>query len=237
MQNKTIKRNLVLGILFFLPVVFLLFLYPAQHNYTPLEVVKDQVLDLSNLPSISDKNATFKNKITVLNFLGEDPETHVVEASNLKEMVYDNFTGFKGFQVVSIMPFKAKASAERLQKELIKHTPLEYWKFVYASQSDIDRMYANLRASKYLNYAGFTSEVYVIDKDVAQRGRLDDRSKKEIEKKANVYPLTSYNTADVGILKNKMNDDIRILFTEYRQKRKGEFNSNSRRADDLKADN
>ena len=30
-----------------------------------------------------------------------------------------------------------------------------------------------------------------------------------------------------------MNDDIRILFTEYRQKRKGNFNSNIRRLDDL----
>lgn len=31
-------------------------------------------------------------------------------------------------------------------------------------------------------------------------------------------------------------DDLRVLFTEYRQKRKGEFNSASRRADDLKGD-
>lgn len=30
-----------------------------------------------------------------------------------------------------------------------------------------------------------------------------------------------------------MSDDLRILFTEYRQKRKGEFNSDTRRADDL----
>ena len=31
-----------------------------------------------------------------------------------------------------------------------------------------------------------------------------------------------------------MNDDMRILFTEYRQKRKGNFDSTTRRADDLK---
>ena len=236
MQNKTIKRNLVLGILFFLPVLFLLFLYPAQHNYTPLEVVKESVLDLTNLPSVTNKEVAFKDKITVLNFLGKDPETHILEASNLKEMVYDNFTGFKGFQIVTILPFEAKASAQRLRKELIKHTPLQYWEFVYASQDDINRLYSNLRASKFLNYDGFTSEVYVIDKDLSQRGRLDDRSKKELEKNAKAYPLTSYSSDDVGVLKNKMNDDIRILFTEYRQKRKGEFNSTSRRADDLKAD-
>ncbi len=237
MQKKTIKRNLVLGILFFLPVIFLLFLYPAQHNYMPLEIVKTDVLDISNLPSANQSKVQLKDKITVLNFLGKNPESQVVEASNLKELVYDSFTGFKGFQIVTLMPFEAKASAERLRKELTKFKPLEYWQFVYASQDDINRLYSTLRTSKYLNYEGTTPEVYIIDKELNQRGRLDDRSKKELEKKSAPYPLTSYNTSEVSVLKNKMSEDVRILFTEYRQKRKGEFNSNSRRADDLKASN
>ena len=45
--------------------------------------------------------------------------------------------------------------------------------------------------------------------------------------------LYSYNSVLVSEIKKKMNDDIRILFTEYRQKRKGNFNSNIRRLDDL----
>ena len=45
--------------------------------------------------------------------------------------------------------------------------------------------------------------------------------------------MCSYNVLEVSDLKNKMSDDIRILFTEYRQKRKGNFNSTSRRANDL----
>ena len=39
---------------------------------------------------------------------------------------------------------------------------------------------------------------------------------------------------EISDLKNKMSDDIRILFTEYRQKRKGNFSSTARRANDLK---
>ena len=35
-------------------------------------------------------------------------------------------------------------------------------------------------------------------------------------------------------IKNKMSEDMRILFTEYRQKRKGDFDSTTRRANDLK---
>ena len=37
----------------------------------------------------------------------------------------------------------------------------------------------------------------------------------------------------VADLEKKMNDDIRILLTEYRQKRKGNFNSNIRRISEL----
>jgi len=38
----------------------------------------------------------------------------------------------------------------------------------------------------------------------------------------------------VAEIKNKMSEDMRILFTEYRQKRKGDFDSTTRRANDLK---
>ena len=48
-----------------------------------------------------------------------------------------------------------------------------------------------------------------------------------------MYGLNSYNCIEVAEVKNKMSDDLRILFTEYRQKRKGEFNSDTRRAEDL----
>ena len=47
------------------------------------------------------------------------------------------------------------------------------------------------------------------------------------------YGLSSYNVLEISDLKNKMSDDIRILFTEYRQKRKGTYNSFERRAKDL----
>jgi hypothetical protein len=45
--------------------------------------------------------------------------------------------------------------------------------------------------------------------------------------------MSSYNVLEVAELKNKMSEDMRILFTEYRQKRKGNFSSTTRRAEDL----
>ena len=81
-----------------------------------------------------------------------------------------------------------------------------------------------------------TSDVFIIDKERHQRGRLDDRDKDQIKKKAPLFGMSSYDCLEVSMLKNKMSEDMRILFTEYRQKRKGNFNSTSRRADDIKGD-
>ena len=143
MQKKTIKNNIVLIILFFLPVVIVLFLYTTDHNNSTLDIVKENVLDLKNLPSIKSNNSTqFENHITVLSFLGNNPESHILEASNLKELVYNKFKGFKTFQLVTIFPFGAESKAERLRLELTKYKPLEYWKFIYASQEDINRLFS-----------------------------------------------------------------------------------------------
>jgi len=236
MEKKTIKRNAVLGVLFFLPVTFLLFLYPAKHNYYALEIVKNDVLDIENLMSNTNKEAVLKGHLTVLGFFGNDPERLIVEASNLKELVYNKFQGFKKFQVIVLIPEEAKTKAERLKQELGKYRPLEYWQFIYASDSDVKRLFNALRTTVVLDETLSTPNVFIIDKDLNQRGRLDDRTKKEKEKATKIYPLTAYNCGQVSELKNKMSEDLRVLFTEYREKRKGKFDSSSRRASDLKGE-
>ncbi|MGB6267507.1 MAG: hypothetical protein WBF67_00725 [Olleya sp.] len=236
MDKKNVKKGVVLGALFFLPVIFLLFLYPSTNNYNPLEVVKTQVLDIQNLTSAKTE-VKLTDYITVLGFLGKDPEAKVVEASNLKELIYDKFQGFKKFQVVMLVSENAEDATDRLKNELTKYGELKYWKFVPVDDSDTKKMFNSLRTSEVLDFNLATSKVFIIDKELNQRGRLDDRTKKEIEKKIQAFPLTAYNCKEVSELKNKMGaDDLRVLFTEYRQKRKGEFNSTTRRAEDLKGE-
>ncbi len=76
--------------------------------------------------------------------------------------------------------------------------------------------------------------MFIIDGDLNQRGRFDDRTEMEVERNAAVTDLTSYDGVEVAIIKNKMSEDIRVLFTEYREKRKGNFDSSTRRANELK---
>ena len=78
-----------------------------------------------------------------------------------------------------------------------------------------------------------TNQVFLIDKMNNQRGRIDDRTEDEVDKGIELHGLYSFNSIRVSEIKNKMSDDMRILFTEYRQKRKGKFDSNNRRIRNL----
>ena len=99
-------------------------------------------------------------------------------------------------------------------------------------------LYNTLKSKDNLGEDLSVSDVFIIDKDLSQRGRLDGRDEKEVEDKKPAFSVYSYNSIEVAEIKNMMSDDVRILFTEYRQKREGKFeNSDSRRNRELKEDN
>lgn len=233
MDYKKVSRYVVLGILFFLPVTFLLFLYPATHNYTPLDIVGEDVNDISGFSSISDDDLMLKDHITVLGFLGHNPSKHSTVASNLKELVYDKFKGFKRFQIVMILPKGSENAAEQLKNDISSYEDLRFWHFVFGEPTDIQDVFNSLKSKESLKNDLSSNSVFVVDKERNQRGRLDDRTDKEIEKNKPTYRLTSYDCIEVAEIKNKMSDDLRILFTEYRQKRKGEFKYQSSRSEDI----
>lgn len=227
---------MILGVLFFLPVTFLLFLYPATHNYTPLDIVNTSVIDIESFTSNSDGPIQLKEHITVLGFLGNDPIKNSTVALNLKELVYDKFKGFKKFQIVILLPKGSEAAAESLKNEISSYEDLRFWHFMFGESNAIQRVFYSLKSKRNLSDDLSSNQVFVVDKDLNQRGRLDDRTDNELEKNKPIYGLYAYDCIEVAEIKNKMSDDLRILLTEYRQKRKGEFNSDTRRASDLKED-
>ena len=233
MINTFYRKWFILGILFLLPVIFLLFLYPSTHNYNTLDIVNEDIVEVEFFNFIDNRKTNFEGNITVLNFLGDKPMENITGALNLKELVYDKFKGFKKFQIISISSLNSEKSLESVKKELIKSDDLKYWFFATSSDEEINKIYSSLRYHNELDSSNYTSEVYIIDKQRNQRGRIDDRDDNQIENKIDSFGLYSYNSIIVSEIKKKMNDDIRILFTEYRQKRKGNFNSNIRRISNL----
>lgn len=229
MKKNQVKRNLVLGALFLLPVIFLLFLYPSKHHYNPLDIVNQNVLDLDPFSSKLDEDFVLKDHITVLGFLGTDPMDQVIAVSNIKELVYDRFKGFKKFQIIYVAPLGTQDEVEELKKKINSYEEVRFWHYIFGSTTDIQNLYQSLKSNSKLKFDLSSEDVFIIDKDLNQRGRLDDRDKREIKAKKPIYPLVAYNCIDIGVIKNKMGDDMRILFTEYREKRKGDFDSTERR--------
>ncbi len=224
---------MVLGILFLLPVIFLLFLYPSTNNYNTLDIVQENIHELDSLNFVDNNATTLKNNITVLNFLGDDPENKLTSVLNLKELVYDKFKGFKKFQIITISSKESEVALKKVKKKIIQSDELKYWFFASTNLKNYTNVFQSLRSKNDLDSLNYSSQVFIVDKQKNQRGRIDDRDEDEIKKDSNMIGLYSYNSILVSEIKKKMNDDIRILFTEYRQKRKGNFNSNIRRLDDL----
>ena len=232
MNIKLVKRYSVLVILFFLPVAFLLMLYPAKHHYMALDIVKE---DVQGIKTISDY--ALEDHITVLAFFGKKPLEQSTAASNLKELIYDKFKGFKKFQIVAFLSPEAMDDLPALKKEIESHEDLKYWHFVFLEDETTQQLFDGLKSYRPLNENLSTSSVFIVDGDLNQRGRLDDRTEREVENNVTPYDLTSYDCVEVAILKNKMSEDVRVLFTEYRDKRKGNFDSSTRRANELKGIN
>ena len=227
------RKWFILGILFLLPVIFLLFLYPSTHNYNTLDIVNENIVEIDSLNFLDNNQTTLENNITILNFLGDNPIDNITSALNLKELVYDKFKGFKKFQIVSISSGDSSNFLYEVKKELLKSDELNYWYFATVDNVSLKKIYFSLRAESKLDSSNYTNQVFIIDKQKNQRGRIDDRNEDQVIKSLDLIGLYSYNSIKVSEIKSKMNDDIRILFTEYRQKRKGNFNSNVRRISNL----
>lgn len=229
MNIKLVKRYTVLAILFLLPVAFLFMLMPAKHNYNALDIVKHNVKEIK---TVSDFE--LEDHITVLAFFGKKPLEKAIAASNLKQLIYDKFKGFKKFQVIAFLSPEGKSELDALKKEIDSHEDLKYWHFVFLEDDATQQIYDSLETDLPLDANLSTFRVFIVDGDLNQRGRLDDRTEREVELKKAAYDLTSYDCVEVAIIKNKMSEDVRVLFTEYREKRKGNFDSSTRRANELK---
>ncbi len=233
MKKDFIRKWFYLGVLFLLPVIFLLFLYPSTHNYNPLDIVKTNVNDVEDFTFINDRKSLFRDNITVLSFLGNEPMKNITSVLNLKELVYDKFRGFKKFQILTISTSGTELVLEEVKKEIQKSDELKYWYFATGTPEQIQKLYSSLIKEVELDTSLTTNQVFIIDKLYNQRGRIDDRTETQVEKGKKLYGLYSYNSIKISEIKNKMSDDMRILFTEYRQKRKGKFDSNNRRIQNL----
>ena len=196
------KKYIVLTILFILPLVAYLFFASGVNNFAKLPVLKE------NIENISDySNIDFKDKISILIFIGYNIEGRQGDALNLNQKIYKRFYQFDDFQFVVISPIGLEKSAEDLKNKLESgtNTDMKKWNFVFLKTDMINKVYNSLGSNSDLDSNFGSPYVYIVDKNKSLRGRNDDNVIK-----------SGYDSRSVADLNNFMVDDVKVILAEYR---------------------
>jgi len=197
------KKVFVLVVLFVLPVVAYLFFASGVNNFGRLPILTNTITDVSTVNS----SVTFKDKISILGFLGSNLENKKGAAFNLNQKIYKRFYEFKDFQFVMVVPKGTENQIKVLKQELSTLAPIEKWKFVFAEEKEVRSIFNSLETGLTLDAFLSTPYVFIVDKDANLRGRTDDEDE---------GTKHGFNANSVADLNNKMEDDVKIILAEYR---------------------
>lgn len=201
------KKYLVLGVLFILPITAYLFFSSGVNHFAKLPVLTPEINEFSNAIAIDGEPIRFDGKITILGFYGSDIKSKYGNVFNLTHKIYKPYHEFEDLQFVTVLQKGNEHLVEALLIELKKITNPEKWKFVYADEKEIQALFSSLETNLELDENLGLPQVFIVDKSRSLRGRNDDKD---------VGVLYGYNTSSVAELNDKMKDDIKVILAEYR---------------------
>ncbi|MEZ7494181.1 hypothetical protein QO206_01700 [Leeuwenhoekiella aequorea] len=197
------KKFLVLGVLFILPIVAYLFFASGIHNFAKLPIIEKEIPELDFTEEVK-----FKDKITVLGFLGTTIERDGGDLFNLNQKIFKTFREFDDFQFVYLVPETIdEAELKRVVDEMSLLVDMSNWFFIRTTQQNIDDTFQSLKSPYSLLNDGGSPYIFIIDKSRSLRGRDDDED---------YGVLYGYDSSDIAELANKMKDDVKIILAEYR---------------------
>lgn len=199
------KKNVVLFVLFILPIVAYLFFASGVNSFTKLPVLTPQIADFGQWRSLDGAKVSLDKKITILGFSGTELLKNRGNYFNLNEKIYQRYHEFKDLQFVVLCPLGTEADAKKVIDALAGFTDVSQWHFVFASSQEIEDFYEQMQLKNKLDASLGTPDVFIIDKDRNLRGRKDEKEYKE-----------GYNTFHPSELSNEMLDDFKIILYEYR---------------------
>jgi len=199
------KKNIVLFVLFILPIGAYLFFATGVNSFMTLPTVAPNIPDLGHWTSLSGEKVTLNKKITVLGFTGNNLLHFKGDYFNLNQKIYNKNREFKDFQFVMVSPDGTQDQVKEILKGLQDLTDTSKWLFVFAPTNEIQDYYNTLKLKGKLRPDFGTENVFIIDKKRNLRGRKDKDEYKE-----------GYNTSSPSDLYNEMTDDVKVILAEYR---------------------
>ena len=208
------KKNIVLFVLFILPIVAYLFFASGVNSFTKLPIITPKISDLGQWQSLDGKKVSLNNKITILGFSGMDILKNRGNYFNLNEKIYQRYHDFKDLQFVVIAPLGTEKDVKVVLEALGDFTDVSQWHFVFTSPEEIKIFYSQLKLKGSLNSDLGTPDVYIVDKERNLRGRKEKKGYKE-----------GYSTFHPAELSNEMLDDFKVILYEYRAALKKNHNA------------
>jgi hypothetical protein len=208
------KKNIVLFVLFILPIVAYLFFASGVNSFTKLPTVTPNIFDLGAWNSLKGEKVTLNNKITILSFSGNNLLKNRGNYFNLNQKIYQQYHSFNDLQFVVVCPLGTEKDAQYIVDQFSKFTDVSQWHFVFTSTDEIQKYYNQLKLKNKLNSDFGTSNVFIVDKNRNLRGRKKKDEYKE-----------GYDTFSPSDLSNQMLDDFKIILYEYRAALKKNHNA------------
>ena len=207
-MKKSIKKYLILSLLFFSPIFIYIFLVSGINNFARLPILTTNVLDIQSIKG-NLQGISLKDNISILGFWGGDVNLRKSEALNLNQKIYRRFSQFQDFQFVFLTTKDQETNINNLKEELTRGvgTDLEKWNFIFTDEKEIQKIYNSLKTDIELSEENSTPYVFIIDRDLNLRGRDDDED---------IGKLYGFNAESVAEINNKMVDDVKIILAEYR---------------------
>lgn len=202
-----IKKFLVLGILFLLPITAYIFFASGVNNFGRLPILTHSVSDIYQFKTLNGSQIVLQDRITVLGFFGKDVRSSHANAFNLGHKIYKKNYKFDDFQFVILMPEGTEEDVKLLKIKLAEIEDPQNWNFVYGADEAIQNVFNSLQTNYSLDANLSTPYVFIIDKDRNLRGRDDD------EDEGILYGFDARNYSEIN---NKMGDDIKVILAEYR---------------------
>jgi len=202
------KKFWVLFGLFILPLVFYIFLSKGIYKYSNLPILTENVIDVKDISSNS--TASFAEKLTVVCFLGSEINTAKASLFNLNQTVYKRYYQKPLFQMVAVLPEGTEIEYSKVIEELSAFTDIKNWHFVYANSASINKLFNSFETPFKLNENLYSQNTFIVDMDLRLRGRKDDED-------TSGGKLYGYNMRSVSTLKNKLKDDIDIIYYQLKK--------------------
>lgn len=215
-KHVQLKKFLVLGILFLLPITAYVFFASGENNFGILPTLTENIHELDSFKDTEGNSVQFKDHITVLGFFGNDIKSMHANAFNLAHKIYKKNYQFEDFQFVILVPEGNEMETELLKKKLSEIENPKKWNFIFGTPLAIESVFISLETNYELESDLSSPYVFIIDRDGNLRGRDDDDGE---------GILYGFDARDYSEINNKMGDDVKVILAEYRRAMK-KYNKN-----------